>query len=303
MKIQNLMKTNNFSRKTAAMVAVVSLGFAISCSQDQTPFQTEAANAAEDAITDYYYEDADDMGSLTLEATPEAAGGKTAKLIDDRLLCATITVTPDSINGTEDNPIGDIVIDFSDNDAGECVDPRGNVRKGKILIHFEGKRFHPGSFFVLTPDGYSINDIQLEGTRTTTNIQETIVSNPLHEIVLTGGKATWPDGSVATKEHCVTREWIRANTPLLDQIIVSQCADEAFAATGVNRRGINYEMSILVPIVHQRGCPLPVSGIKQFVDLNSGKVMTIDFGGGECDTIVTISIDGSSRTVNVGRRG
>jgi hypothetical protein len=62
-------------------------------------------------------------------------------------------------------------------------------------------------------------------------------------------------------------------------------------------------MTILEPLVYKRGCPIAVEGVKQFVDVATGKVVLVDYGDGACDRIITISVDGNSRSVNVGRRG
>jgi hypothetical protein len=54
--------------------------------------------------------------------------------------------------------------------------------------------------------------------------------------------------------------------------------------------------------VYKRGCPIAVSGIKVFTNTSTGQEITINYGDGACDRIVTITIDGQSRDIEVGRR-
>jgi hypothetical protein len=306
------MKTDNFFRRAMAMLAMGMVGFAISCSEDEAPFQEEAAYVAEDVITDLAFEDADDLAGLALISDDgPSTGGRVAEgprsvtINDPRCSCDNLTITITmSPNSTPEWPIGDIVIDFGDG----CEDIFGNVRKGKILIHFEGRRFLPESFVVITFDGYSINGIKLGGVRTLTNIMESKEDAPTFRIHLDDGSATWPDGTVATREHCFVRRWVRASNFLNDQLEITQCENSDnwpydYAAAGTNRRGRNYTMSILEKIVYKRGCPIPVSGVKEFTDVESGKVIIIDYGDGKCDRAVKIIIGGESTDVNVGKRG
>src|SRR6185436_4106876 len=142
-KIQNLMKTNNFLTKAAAMVAVFSLGIVFSCQEDEAPYATETAYVAEESVTDNYYEDADDMAGVAVSSESGTAGGKLSSeagvlAVNDDRLCAQVAISFD-VSSTLSFPIGTLTIDFG---AG-CTDPRGNVRSGKIIIRFSGRRFLP----------------------------------------------------------------------------------------------------------------------------------------------------------------
>src|SRR5690606_38644060 len=193
------MKTISFFRKALALVAIVSLGAVISCTENDLALQQEAADVAEDAITDYFFEDADDMTSLVMLADNgtddggRAAESRTIIITDPRFNCegVVITITMDE-ESTTNVPKGEIVIDFGE--AG-CTDILGNLRKGKIIINFTGRRFLPESTVVTTFDGYSINDIQLSGVRTLTNITESNVEAPKFQVELENGKAIWPDAT------------------------------------------------------------------------------------------------------------
>ncbi len=300
------MNTPNLLKSLVAIVAAAFLVTFSSCDPQEKPLQEEAAYVAEDVVSDLAFEDADDLAGLAMLSDAATSGGRVSEeprvitINDPRCNCdnlvVTITLDPES---APEHPIGTIVIDFGEG----CTDLLGNVRKGKIIINFNGRRFLPGSYITTTFEGYSINDIALEGIRTLTNVSESTEEAPVFEAELEDGKATWPDGTMATREHCFVREWQRAANPLHDQLVVSQCADREVAASGTNRRGRTYTMEIVEPLVYKRGCPIAVSGIKEFTDVNSGKVITVDYGDGECDRTVTITVNGQSRSFEVDRRG
>lgn len=299
------MKATNLTRKVSAFAFMIALGVLLSCQEtEEIANSPEAIYAIEESTTDTFFQDADDLSNLVLSTTSQASGSGgriSATRPDDNRFCenVTITVTLDP-ESTLSYPIGNIVIDFG---AG-CEDALGNVRKGKIKIYFEGRRFLPESSITVTFDGYSINGVSLTGTRVLTNVSGSTEENPKFQIELTGGSATWPDGTTATREHCFIREWDRGVLNVLtdDQLLVSQCPNAEVAASGKNRRGINYEMVIEAQLVYKRGCPIAVSGVKIFTNVATGQQMTIDYGDGTCDKIVTITIDGQSKTVEVGKR-
>ena len=302
-KIQNLMKTHNFFRRSAALVAVMSLGIVFSCQEDEAPYETESAYVAEESVTDYYYEDADDMAGVVVASEGGTAGGKLSSeagvfAVDDDRLCAQVLIAFD-LASTLEHPIGTLTIDFGTG----CEDPRGNRRSGKIFVRFDGRRFLPGSTIVITFENYVINGIKLSGKRTLTNITGSNESAPKFQIELEGGLAVWPDGTQATREHCFTRTWNRGVllNPSDDVLVVSQCADADVAASGVNRRGVSYSMVIESDLIYKRGCPIAVQGVKVF--RANGKEVTVDYGDGTCDNIITITIEGNTRQVNVRKGG
>lgn len=294
------MRTNNLFTRVASLVAIVSTGISFSCQETEVPLAQETSYVVEESVTDVYFDDADDLAGVTIATDTRTTNGRMSSAlnnpIDDRL-CAGATVTF-SFTQTDPYPIGDIVIDFG---TTGCTDDRGNTRTGKIKIHFVNYRFVEGSTMQLTFENYTINDIKLEGTRTLTNLTGSSEGTPKFQVQLVGGKATWPDGTDATREHCFERQWDRGNPDILtdDLLTLDQCAGEAVAAAGTNRRGVAYTMTIVEPLVFDRSCEyrMPVQGIKKFVEVATGKEIIIDYGDGECDRMITITVNGNSRTV------
>ena len=117
-------------------------------------------------------------------------------------------------------------------------------------------------------------------------------------MVLTGGKVTWPDETFATREVDRTREWIRANNRLQDElhILVESIA------SGLNRAGEAYSATVTSTLVYKRACRLervriPVSGIKTVV--KGDRTMVVDFGDGTCDNIITVTTGDITTTIDL----
>lgn len=287
--------------KILTLGLIVAIGSLISCSEDEELNITtnDEVSVENEATSDSYFEETDDFSMLAVASDDATAsggkivsGGRRIFITDNRLECAEIDIVV-ADDSTPEMPKGTITIDFGDG----CEDNRGNVRKGKIMVNYTGRRFLPGSIIVTTFDGYSINGVQIEGERTVTNASGSLEENPKFNIVVEGGKATWPDGTFATREANRTREWIRATNPLNDEWRVTG------NAAGVNRNGVAYTMEITAALVYKRQCAalsrifMAVQGVK--VLTTESRQMTIDYGDGACDRLVTITVNGETKEVEV----
>ena len=273
----------------------------ISCTDDIGPAITtdDSVTAENEAVADSYFEDADDITALvvasddgTVSGGKVSTGGRKININDFRLKCAEVIIEF-ADNSTFLQPKGTIIIDFGEG----CEDDRGNVRAGKIIITFMGRRFLPQSSIVTTFDGYSINGILVEGTRTVTNSTGSLEDRPSFTIVVEGGKLTWPDGTFATRESNRKREWIRADNPLNDEWRVTG------NAAGTNRPEMSYTMEITEALVYKRQCAvtnrifMPVAGEK--VLTTETRQMKINYGDGECDRKVEVTINGKSEDIEI----
>lgn len=288
-------------RTSLVAIALISLTFLSSCLDDKFELtDQDSQNIENEAVTDGYFEDAEDMSALAVASEPAAENGRISgagkiqgtKPNDLRFSGECVTVTVEIISAEANHGI--ITIDFGTG----CTDIKGNTRKGKINVEFVGRRFLPESQIITTFDEYYINGVKLEGTRTVTNVSGSTETAPKFEIVLEDGRATWPDETFATREGSHTREWIRATSPANDEWIVEG------SATGSNRNGTLYQVEITKPLVYKRECAISnrvfmaVEGTKVLTVDNISPI-TIDYGTGECDRIVTITINGQSRSVIV----
>ena len=284
------MKTLNMNRtmhalagRTILLGLSMALTLLVSCNNDEaTPdFSAEdTESAGSDAVEDTYFEDADDMMTDALEEDDAAnAGGKVST--DERFSCASRERA-----GTKES--GSLRIDFGSG----CTDPRGNTRKGVIVVEHAGRWNEPGSVLNISYENYSVNGIRIEGNRKVT-VLSFVDSTTTYDVVLTGGKITWPDGRVATREVNHKRERERHLNNLLNRLIIYGTAQGTF------RNGRGYSIEILERLIYSHAClaqgvAIPVSGIK-FIK-HGDRELTVDYGDGTCDNIVTLT-NKNGRTV------
>lgn len=217
---------------------------------------------------------------------------------DDRLKCATVTIVRDTAS-TKEWPIGTITISF---DSATCSN-KGVVRSGEIIIHFSGHRYSPGATRSITFNKYIRNKHEIEGTYTIKNVSISDTSNLKFQVTLVGGKVTFPDGTTITREQDITHEWIRSSNPINDKWLRLTGG----TAHGTGRKGHSYSMEILKDLVITRACEvnndveIPVSGEKKVT--TDSKEFTLDYGDGTCDNIVTVTVNGVTKTITVSKDG
>ena len=277
------MKSKNFLKYLGAVLIVGSVGFT-SCNNEEPvlPTDNDVSVSVDESSLEITFEEVEDL-AITGIIESYSMGGRIEG--DGRFTCAILT--KDSV----ENAVV-VTIDFGTG----CAGPDGRVRKGVITVFHSGKPWEYGAVFTITLSNFSIDGIQIEGTRTSTNKTVSASAGIIHEIVITGGKVTWPDATFATREATRTRTWIRSmNNPMNDVVELTG------SANGTTRDGKTYEMQIQEKLVFKRSCLVnkifvPVSGIKNIT--TSRASITIDFGDGTCDTLGKITVNGVSRDVD-----
>ena len=287
------MKLTHLFAKVVALSLVGSVAVLTSCKdEEQRLTASDTQDITEEALTDAYFQDLDDIGGVVVAspADDEYSGGRSATTItltDDRCKCAVVTI---EANGTIEHPEGLIVVDFGEG----CTDNQLNVRKGKLKFAYSGWRFMPESQVVLTTENYYINGVKLEGTRTSTNVQGSNDEAPKFRVVLTNGKATFPDGSVALRQSDITWEWIRAENPIDNYLIIDQQSE----ASGITRGARTYQVSLVEELKYKRFCGIAVDGIKRYI-LDEEKEIIIDYGNGTCDKSVAITVNDVTHNITL----
>jgi hypothetical protein len=286
------------------------LFFLICCQSEPIDFSSDdSVNLQNEVSADAYSSEAHDIAHLAVSSSDatssgrEISGRKITLTIADvlkRFECATIILetAPDN---TLLKPKGTITIDFG---ATGCKDLKSNLRKGKIMITYSGRRYQPNSSIVTTYSGYEVNSNKVEGSLNVTYSALSSGDKVIFTETLTDGKVTWPDGTTTLRTESKTIEWIRnAQYPLTDQWKITSGNFANYTAAGVNKKGLVYEMTIVEPLIYTRQCivsskgSVPVKGVKEL--LVGSKKITTNYGDGSCDKQVTITIKGKSKQVEL----
>jgi hypothetical protein len=289
------MKKVNFlytlTKKAFLGLGMAALVFSVACNNDiEAPADgIDEATIEAETIAQSDFEEIDDITSNIMGIAEGGTGGKIEGVEDERCRCAEVT---------HDKEAQTITIDFGDG----CEGPNGVIRSGIIFITYDGHRFVPGSFWTVTFRDYYVNRRHIEGLRTVTNISESLESNPTYHITLEDGKVTWPDETFATREVDRTRVWVRASNPLFDEVHILLGS----VTSGMNKEGLNYNTEVLTDLIYKRSCRtdrrvrVPVQGTKQVVVGDRNCV--VDFGDGECDSIIEVTCGDEIKTIDLANR-
>jgi len=301
-------KKSVVSLKNLSAVMVMMFLFLASCQKDNSILNsTDTQNVnAESASASYLSEGTDVSASAVggVSATQYSGARQDGEIVsglvdhDDRLKCATVTITR---TGTKANPSGTITITFDPT----CSDKRGVKRSGTIVINYKGRRWMPGSYFSAHAD-FHRNDVHVQGVDSViTNISADSTHLQFHSL-LSGGQVTFGDGKTITREHNVTREWFRAALPGNDEWHTLKGGE----AAGKCKNGNTYQMQITKDLIHKISCLadkvfIPVSGTKVFTVTTSTSTeqYTVDYGDGTCDNDITVTINGKVKTITVNSEG
>jgi hypothetical protein len=162
------------------------------------------------------------------------------------------------------------------------------IKNGQIIINLNLATLTR----TVTFNNFTINGRKVEGTKT---MVLDLQANTL-TITLKDGKVTFADGTTYTQSF--TKVWTRvkgADTPLN---IWDDEYDITVNATGVNRRGKAYTENTTEPLHLKTIWPVFVSGeVTRVVD-NSHTVVT-NYGSGTEDFLVTITVDGKSKEIDL----
>lgn len=282
-------------RLLSALLVFSMAAFMISCGDDAETLATaDKQSVSSESSSDSYFQDAEDISSSVTFASNTDLGGRTSGLIDERLAGATITLSEGSTETA-----GTITVDF-----GTGVTVNGVTRKGKIVITYSGSRRSVESTHSITFVDFYVNDVKIEGTRTVT-VTEVTNTSITHLITLTDGQITWPDESYATRTASHSRKWTH-NADLDRSNDLVTLLKEGIAS-GRTREGAEYNMQITKDIVFKASCGiarkfLPAEGEKVLsIGGNSGREIIINYGTGDCDNVITVTINGETKTVTVDR--
>lgn len=318
--------TKQLFSKVVFALLIFGVSFTACRKRDLSPQDADLNQSTADNTTaDGHFEDVSGMGSDVVNSqgtiTAREDGGDDVAL-QGRYGCgATVTISPVSnvtFNGTS-MLLRTVSVDFG---AG-CTDQtnrRNRSGKMNMAIYIpantrtEFRRFWnmtPGSVVVTTFDNFFVDGRKIEGTHTVTNttviaanVTDVTTVQPSHRIVVTDGKVTFPDASVATHTSDRTRTWTRGFGTLDiydDEFQISASPNTTSSFSGINRRGRTYTVVITSPLVLKTACWRsqvfkPVQGT--FTVTSNNKTATTDYGNGNCDNTVTITFNGKSYTID-----
>lgn len=265
--------------KSTLNLAAIALFFTITftaCKKDSNSPDKNDENlesAESNSMAESYYNDV-----TTLVDAANTFGQNMTFRTTESLLTNCVTVT---INTTVSPKT--ITIDFGSSNC-QCID--GRNRRGKILASYTGNYTDQGTVINITFDNYFVNDNQVKGTKTITNMGLNNNSHLVYQIAVNGqvvkannkGTITW----ISTRE----REWIAgANTPL-------NLLDDTYgitgSANGTTASGHPYNITITQQLIRKISCNWIESGVITLVPEGLDPI-TLNYGNGTCDANAVVT--------------
>jgi hypothetical protein len=260
----------------AAAVAV----FFTSCRRDKDEKDMDTSSASDNALAEGTYNDVNNIadqaanGSLSTYMVPFHSDEKSMMSA-----CATIT------NDTSVNPHL-LTIDFG---SSNCMCADGRNRRGVINVSYNGMYRDSASTHTITFTNYYVNDNQVLGSKTVTNMGHNGSGNLYYNISVNGQIIKAGGGGTINWTSARTREWIAGEStlPWMDDVYLI-----TGSANGTNAAGNSFSVNITSPLRKELGCRHFTSGKLSLTP--SGKpTRYVDFGTGACDDQATVTINGN----------
>lgn len=205
--------------------------------------------------------------------------------VSDRGSCPTVTYA---------QPIGNwpntITLDYSPDG---CTKD-GHTFKGQVVIQQTDKMTTVGAVRTVTFNNFSVDGVQIEGSRVFTNEGPNAAGQPVWSKTA-AETFTFPDGTQATFNATHSRT-------LIEGALTPTHLDNVWSITGnysgVDRKGNAYSGTITSPLIKRILCPWVVQGTIEFT--RNGNTRTLDFGDGTCDRDATLTLnDGTVKSIKI----
>lgn len=208
----------------------------------------------------------------------------------DTIRCFTVTYT--QLSAPARFPLK-VVIDFG---AG-CTGRDGRTRKGKIVIVYTGPLFIPGNSTTTSFEGYTVNNVTVEGTHKISNNSTPNIKS--FKVMVIGAKLSKENGNFTQWNSEKTISQTEGlGTPLFP-------LDDAFklegGANGAVKKGdkfFQWSTIITEPLVKKFTCRWIAKGVVVMQKSNA-PVAELNYGTGSCDNKATLTINGQVREITL----
>lgn len=288
--------TNKFIVLGTAVVTLAIFIFTACKKNDSTP-ATDTGFSSDQVTTEKTYDDAQ---TISDQAYSVGAGGSLANFRTTAVTgggCATISRDSSS---TADS----LIVDFG---SSNCLCNDGNYRRGKVIVIKTGGGYlTTGSVRTIGFDNYYVNDNQVTGTRTVTNMGLNSYNQPYYEVVVNGSIILANSAGTITYTADRKRTWINGfNTPAVwtdDQYQIEDMNSTPSVLTRANGNVISNQ--ITNPVIIDVSCKWKfVQGTVVHTITNATtsatRTATLDYGTGTCDALATLTYNGHTYNISI----
>lgn len=262
-----------FRKPMSFFIAILATGLSlVSCIKDRDSAQDTDTSLAQSYS--YVEQNNNEINNLIVEVIEKDTilSLKTDDLGDQMSSCVNLTK----------KSIGDTLIITIDFGINNCLCKDQKYRKGKIILHALNNK----SWAKAESENFYVNDNLIEGSRN-------MMRNGL-EISLSGfTKITFGDSAAISEDFnrkIIFTEGFLTNNDATDDVF-----QITGSTSGISKKGL-YTTEITTPLKRKRTCVNIVSGV---LEITPAEKLTrkIDFGNGECNNLVTVSVGKYSKII------
>jgi hypothetical protein len=282
------MKTNRIIFNTCLLIAASAL-MLTGCKKEEQDNDTSASN--DNAFAEATFSDVTNI-SDEAGVSGTLSNYRNGPAAADGLLSSCATVTFDSINSADQDTIH---INFG---TVNCTGNDGRNRRGEILVYYSGAYRDSASVHTITFNNYFVNDNQVLGTKTVTNMGHNSSGNLVYDLTINGTIHLANNAGTINWISQRQREWLQGESTAI-------WSDDMYAVTGsasgTSSNGHTFTANITSPLIRNMalGCRRHfVQGTFELTPDNLPE-RTIDFGSGACDDVATVTIDNHTYTVHL----
>jgi len=276
-----------------------SLGFAAlaggmllltACDKDKTSPADNLESAEDNGTADEENAAISDIVNVAAPADASSSNGAlAAEATDyDKVLSRCATRTYNAATRT-------LTIDFG---TTNCLCPNGKLRRGKIVVVFsQGAYRQAGAITTVTLVDYFVNDNQHTGTRVFTNTGSGSFTLDVQNasIITPAGTHSW------TSQRQYARTAGFGTATILDDVY-----QVTGGAAGTNRKGVGYTATIVQALTKNfaPGCARHFTAGTVSITNSKEQSLLLNYdptGTAACDNIATITVNGRTRTITLGR--
>lgn len=255
-----------------------------SCTKDNSPGSNTDNNTQSASDNSFAESTNSDVFNISAQSEDNGIAGNYADSSFSFILSPCATVSIDNISTPHK-----LIVDFG---ASNCLCYDGKYRRGKVLVSYTGLYRDSASTHTITFDNYYVNDYKVEGTHTIVNNGHNAAGNLTFSVNI-NSTITDTAGNKLTYTSVRTREWVAGESTSG----LFKWTDDVYSitgtASGTSFDGTQFTSTITSPLIVALNCRWIEKGIVEFTP--SGKLKrTIDFGNGDCDNKITVSIAGLS---------
>ncbi len=186
-----------------------------------------------------------------------------------------------------------LTIDFG---ASNCLCLDQIYRRGKIFVSFNGSYWATGTVIAYTFENYFVNDHQVLGTKTVTNLGRNAADHLNWSIVVDGQIIKPNNGGTITWISSHNLEWIEGEGT------IGIWWDDTYRMTGttsgVSSDNKTYSATIETPLERTLNCQWIQKGVINFV-VQDLPLIVLDYGAGTCEDTATVTISGLTYTIHM----